>query len=433
MTQQELGRIFQVEHHDEVPDYELVTIHHRRQKRSLDDVDQIHQIGLDAFGQRYELELNRNLNLVPSHRPLDVFYADNSTEDIKYEPSYEDEVGQVYQDEENMAALVLFKPSGEEHYQMDGTIGPDLVVKPAPARLKAFAEPENDFFEKPFWKYETQGRNGSNELGREEKELPVDYAFLDEDEEYEYNDIDSDHFTFVRPKKRRKKRELVDCGDVCVNTGVHIVYKRKDVTTEHDSDYSVMETDKLPYIQTSTSKRHSRQKRQAPFMIFPEILVIVDYDGYRLHGEDNVAIKRYVISFWNGVDLRYKLLKGPSVKISIAGIIISRGRDATPYLERNRVGRDAIDAASALTDMGKYLFLERRLPVYDIAVAITKLDMCRRKTRHGDCNRGTAGFAYVGGACVVNKRLEKVNSVAIVEDTGGFSGIIVAAHELGHL
>ena len=32
----------------------------------------------------------------------------------------------------------------------------------------------------------------------------------------------------------------------------------------------------------------------------------------------------------------------------------------------------------------------------------------RRKTQRGDCNRGTAGFAYVGGACVVNKRLEKV-------------------------
>lgn len=51
---------------------------------------------------------------------------------------------------------------------------------------------------------------------------------------------------------------------------------------------------------------------------------------------------------------------------------ISQGRDATPYLERNRVGRDAIDSAAALTDMGKYLFRERRLPVYDIAVAITK-------------------------------------------------------------
>lgn len=48
-----------------------------------------------------------------------------------------------------------------------------------------------------------------------------------------------------------------------------------------------------------------------------------------------------------------------------------------PYLERNRVGRDAIDSASALTDMGKYLFQERRLPTYDIAVAITKYDKNR--------------------------------------------------------
>ncbi|KAE8752572.1 hypothetical protein FOCC_FOCC000694 [Frankliniella occidentalis] len=52
------------------------------------------------------------------------------------------------------------------------------------------------------------------------------------------------------------------------------------------------------------------------------------------------------------------------------------------------------------------------------------------RVRHDMCS---TGFAYVGGACVVNKRLEKVNSVAIIEDTGGFSGIIVAAHEVGHL
>ncbi|MPC23477.1 Venom metalloproteinase antarease-like protein [Portunus trituberculatus] len=50
-----------------------------------------------------------------------------------------------------------------------------------------------------------------------------------------------------------------------------------------------------------------------------------------------------------------------------------------------------------------------------------------------DERKGSVGFAYVGGACVVNKRLQKVNSVALVEDTGGFSGIIVAAHEAGHL
>lgn len=67
-----------------------------------------------------------------------------------------------------------------------------------------------------------------------------------------------------------------------------------------------------------------RSKRAVPHTIFPEILVIVDYDGYRLHGGDNVQVKRYFVSFWNGVDLRYRLLKGPRIRISIAGIIISR-------------------------------------------------------------------------------------------------------------
>jgi hypothetical protein len=43
----------------------------------------------------------------------------------------------------------------------------------------------------------------------------------------------------------------------------------------------------------------------------------------------------------------------------------------------------------------------------------------------------TSGYAYVGGACVKNLRLRKISSVAIVEDRGGYSGVIVAAHELG--
>lgn len=74
----------------------------------------------------------------------------------------------------------------------------------------------------------------------------------------------------------------------------------------------------------SSAQPESRKKRDAPYTIYPEILVIVDYDGYRLHGGDNLQVKRYFVSFWNGVDLRYKLLKGPKVRISIAGIIISR-------------------------------------------------------------------------------------------------------------
>nr|CAD7589824.1 unnamed protein product [Timema genevievae] len=270
--------------------------------------------------------------------------------------------------------------------KMEGTIGHDLVLKPVPASVR--------------------------------QHLDDDEMFLDSEGE----DISEDVAVGSGFPLRRSRRSAAAAHR-------HIVFKRDGAHDDTLGDYAFMEPDHL--AKKYRSKR-SISKREAPYVIYPEILVIVDYDGYRLHGGDNVQIKRYFVSFWNGVDLRYKLLKGPKIRISIAGIIISRGRDATPYLERNRVGRDAIDSAAALTDMGKYLFRERRLPVYDIAVAVTKYDMCRRR-KGGRCTKGTAGFAYVGGACVVNKRLEKVNSVAIIEDTGGFSGIIVGAHEVGHL
>lgn len=35
---------------------------------------------------------------------------------------------------------------------------------------------------------------------------------------------------------------------------------------------------------------NSRSKRQVPHIIYPEILVIVDYDGYRLHGGNNADV-----------------------------------------------------------------------------------------------------------------------------------------------
>jgi hypothetical protein len=134
----------------------------------------------------------------------------------------------------------------------------------------------------------------------------------------------------------------------------HVIYKRasEHQDDENFSDFAYMEPDRLQKrFRRSTDEEleveRTRSKRAIPHIIYPEILVIVDYDGYRLHGGDNVQvshssaanghditthllnylsrqIKRYFVSFWNGVDLRYRLLKGPKIRISIAGIIISR-------------------------------------------------------------------------------------------------------------
>ncbi|XP_026728209.1 A disintegrin and metalloproteinase with thrombospondin motifs 1 isoform X3 [Trichoplusia ni] len=362
----------------------------------------VHKIDLEAFGRQLKLVLKKQEGLIKKDglriwkahqnetQPHGVDYEELLTEDGE-------DVGDLYQDEENGAALLIRRHPKHGKLVVEGSIGHDLVIRPIPDSMTAAAQD--------------------------------DEMFMDPSSMADMVSIDTGLPLLKRKKEdqERLKRAL--------NGAQHVIIKRDPAQMDHESDYAFMEPDHLGkrFRRKRSTEAHSRRKREAPYVIYPEILVIVDYDGYRLHGGDNVQIKRYFVSFWNGVDLRYKLLKGPRIRISIAGIIISRGRDATPYLERNRVGRDAIDSAAALTDMGKYLFRERRLPVYDIAVAITKLDMCRRQFPNDACNRGTAGFAYVGGACVVNKRLEKVNSVAIIEDTGGFSGIIVAAHEVGHL
>lgn len=74
----------------------------------------------------------------------------------------------------------------------------------------------------------------------------------------------------------------------------------------------------------SDSHRSARRKRQAPGTVWPEVLLVVDYDSFMLHGATSRDVKRYFISFWNGVDLRYKLLTHPQIRVSLAGMIVAK-------------------------------------------------------------------------------------------------------------
>ncbi|XP_042218912.1 A disintegrin and metalloproteinase with thrombospondin motifs 4-like, partial [Homarus americanus] len=424
MSTEDLQRIFQVESHDQVPEYDVARLRSRL-KRSTDG-EAIRTVHLRALGSTRILNLRPNLDLA---RRVPLFYADrDDLGGVTVTPTqYGQELGVPHQDEGTLAAVTVAHHPLTGALTLDGTVGEDLVVRPLPTQLYSQAQgeeeaspnhlppPDDEFFIDDLENLDDQmvfsdglPLAGDDDTG----------SLLDLERPQGNNDVNGSLPEGLTLLRRRRDSD---------SEGLHIVYRR--ASPGIDSDYALMELDHIP---ARSPDARPRRKRSAPYIIYPEILVLVDYDGYLLHGQDNSQIKSYYVSFWNGVDLRYKLLKGPRVKVSIAGIIISRSRDAMPYLEKNRVGRDAIDSASALTDMGKYLYQERRLPTYDIAVAITKYDLCRRR-KSGRCTTGTAGFAYVGGACVVNKRLQKVNSVAIVEDTGGFSGIIVAAHEVGHL
>lgn len=412
LSDSEIRRVFRVASRDEVPQYELVQLRARRHQRSEREVGgggDRRAVSLRAFGRRFDLRLKRNRDFEQRAARLQVLAAESTPNGLAYTPlRAKDEEGPddlwskagAYQDHTNMAALVLSQDK-LGRLRMEGTLGEDLAISPLPTRLNVSADETY---------YDVRGSAD-------------DEGFLDED------DGSPRHVVFKRPGGK---------GSSSTSS------KGSDANGDALSDYAQLDDAIFRYrmvrnktTTTAPLGRKSRRRRASdPDTVWPEILLIVDYDTYLLHGRSHTDIKRYLVSFWNGVDLRYRLLSSPRVKISLAGMIVAKDRDATPYLERNRLrapNEDAIDVAGALTDMGKYLYREDRLPTYDLAVVVTKLDMCRRHLEGGRCNRGTAGFAYVGGACVVNKRLEKVNSVAIIEDSGGFSGIIVAAHEVGHL
>ncbi|XP_015921582.2 A disintegrin and metalloproteinase with thrombospondin motifs like [Parasteatoda tepidariorum] len=401
-----LRQTFHVESYDQVPQYEVV--HVRAVSKRSTANSQVRRVHLSAFGRDMHLNLQRNDDFDSRLRSMKMYLAESTNNGIQYKemPPEDDDPGTTYHDLDQMAAVTI-RHGNDGKLQMEGTIGNDLVVKPVPT---AILVPEDGFVD--------------------------DEMFLDEDESYERSRNNTIAGSTLRSSPSSRRNLPNSRG------GAHVVYRGPTASNDSHSDFlpldSVQGTYNWEAARTRPRANMGRRNKRAlaPSSVWPEILLLVDYGSFVLHGLSSRHIKRYFVSFWNGVDLRYKALSSPQIRISLAGIIVAKSKDATPYLERNRLpspNRDAIDAAAALTDMGKYLYQENRLPAYDMAVVMTKLDMCRKQFGGGRCSRGTAGFAYVGGACVVNKRLEKVNSVAIIEDSGGFSGIIVAAHEVGHL
>lgn len=113
----------------------------------------------------------------------------------------------------------------------------------------------------------------------------------------------------------------------------HFVFKKKHhIPEDRHPDFMALEpgTGLMPLNWTllspsnHSSSLHHRSKRQSPDTVWPEVLLVVDYDSYLLHGGNSRDVKRYFISFWNGVDLRYKLLSHPRIRVSLAGMIVAK-------------------------------------------------------------------------------------------------------------
>lgn len=216
----------------------------------------------------------------------------------------------------NNAFLFVFIFHSSPPPMQEGSIGHDLVIRPVPADVIHPLNAEGKSVHHVVFKRDTAATDEQSDFGEYSDSSP----FISRDDAIIPPIRHSIPLSaFMEPDRLQKR------------------FRRRRSANLTDSDF--MGTD-----QVFSGSSSSRAKRQIPHIIYPEILAIVDYDGYRLHGGDNVQVKRYFVSFWNGVDLRYRLLKGPRIRISIAGIIISRVSYTTAALINGIAkGRDILN------------------------------------------------------------------------------------------
>lgn len=111
---------------------------------SIRDINQ-HRVSFSAFGENLNLTLEKTEGLFRdgphSLRMWNVRVDPNATQGLAYEeiheenPAEEDSFGNIYQDQQNMAAVLMRKHLESGDLMMEGSIGHELVIKPVPTDI----------------------------------------------------------------------------------------------------------------------------------------------------------------------------------------------------------------------------------------------------------------------------------------------------------
>lgn len=226
------------------------------------------------------------------------------------------------------------------------------------------------------------------------------------------------------PERHRKNCTLVPCNfmsfekdkDDFLTTYHHIIYKIDDIYGENnETQYYTLPME----IYSGPAD-----------VVYPEILVVVDEGLFsKFNGNVKNAVS-YLLTFWNAVDLRYRNLNSPKVRLNIAGIVLMEGplEYSNGYLEEN--GSKSYLLNLLLPQTGFY-FIHRWAAVneayFDMVVLTTGHQLLNQI--QNNVTRKDEGGAYFQGACNFTYSI----AVGVFRDNGGFQGLTSGSHEIGHL
>ena len=119
---------------------------------------------------------------------------------------------------------------------------------------------------------------------------------------------------------------------------------------------------------------------------------------HRLHGKNVESCLEYMLPLWNSVDLRFRLIEVPKIRLNIAGIVIAtvsainfkyltllnqlirllrnllQDEEVLSYISSNKVSPSKIDETNLLMSISRYMYqIKSDFPFssYDIAITMT--------------------------------------------------------------
>ncbi|CAD6241012.1 GSCOCG00009066001-RA-CDS, partial [Cotesia congregata] len=171
-----------------------------------------------------------------------------------------------------------------------------------------------------------------------------------------------------------------------------------------------------------------------PDVIYPEILITVDYNFYKRFNKETII--PYLFSFWSGVDMFYRQLQNPKYKLSIAGVVIAEDFQVLHFMipeRNNKTFTMSINFMNVISgDMPKWLSVnasEIALSSYDIQMLMTPY-IYEFENKNGEVLT-FVGLSSRTSACYGQTHLSPLGGV--ISEPHNFQGVLRAVHELGHI
>lgn len=208
------------------------------------------------------------------------------------------------------------------------------------------------------------------------------------------------------------------------NSNQHIIYKLnlyKSLVANITENQRIKSN--LIDVENKNTKQGMRKSKLGyPNVVYPEIMIVLDKKLFSIFEYNVEKTLYYVLSYWNAVDLLFRRMEYPKVRLNIGGIIIAEER--LPFVDKKFL------ADKTLNDFSHFLYNQDEIKFqkdYDVAMLMTG------STIKNPDNNKIKGKAYVGVACWENVLRKQIYAAGIVTHKKLYNSIISTVHELAHL